>query len=419
MERELDMKEQYVCIVDGFSTGAALAPQFKNGYKLVHVQSSKNIVKDLLATFKPEDYNELLIFEENLDHLIQQLKVMNVVHIIAGTETGVFLADVLAKKLELPGNNPNTSILRRNKYKMHEALRMSNIAHAKQGYFQTIDEAINWAYEEGIWPLVAKPLDSAGSDSVSFCSNNEELIKACKSILNHKNKLGFKNDGVLIQECLEGQQYFVNAVTIDGKHAITEIWKDKRNQGICDIEELLPYEGEAQKEIIEYVRAVLTCLGVEHGPSHTELMFTERGPVLIESGARMMGTILEEAVISAIGDSHVTATVERYTEPQKFMRRLEEGYILNKNLFCVTLVSNETGIVTENHVVEKLKNLSSFHKVFHTPKVGEKIYTTIDLFTNPGIIYLLHDSKEQIYRDYEEIRRLEKEGEFFCVECPV
>ncbi|MGG0418677.1 ATP-grasp domain-containing protein [Priestia aryabhattai] len=414
------MNEQYVCIVDAFSTGAALAPQFKrHGYKILHVQSSRDTVKDLLETFKPEDFNKLFIFEENLDQLVHQLEEINIAHIIAGTETGVFLADVLSEKIGVPGNNPGTSILRRNKYKMHEALKLSNIAHAKQGYFHTIGEAITWADEQDIWPLVAKPLDSAGSDSVSFCSNIEELTNACNLILNHKNKLGFKNDGVLIQECLEGQQYFVNAVTLDGKHAITEIWKDKRNQGICDIEELLPYEGKVQKEIIEYVRTVLTCLGIEQGPSHTELMFTNRGPVLIESGARMMGTILEEAVVSAIGDSHVTTTVERYASPQKFMRRLENGYTLNKNLFCITLVSNETGIVAENHVLEKLKSLKSFYRVFHTPQIGEKIYKTVDLFTNPGIIYLLHDSNEQILRDYEEIRKLEKEGEFFLVECSV
>jgi ATP-grasp domain len=410
------MKFQYVCIVDAFSTGASLAPYFKKkGYQLVHVQSSNDIVEDLLVTFKPEDFNNLFIFQDNLEELHQQLKELNVVHVIAGTETGVFLTDLLAKKLDLPGNDPSTSVLRRNKYEMHEALKRNNIGHAKQGYFHTVDEALNWAYEQEIWPLVAKPLDSAGSDSVSFCYSIEELSRACTLIINHENKLGFTNEGVLIQECLEGQQYFVNAVTIDGKHAITEIWKDKRNEGICDIEELLPYQGKDQEEIIKYVREVLTCLGVEEGPSHTELMFTSRGPVLIESGARMMGTILEEAVLAAIGDSHVTATVERYTEPEKFMRRLEVGYILNKNLFCVTLVSNQSGTVVENNTLEKLKSLSSFHKVFHTPQVGERIHKTVDLFTNPGIIYLLHDSHEQIYSDYEEIRRLEKKGEFFRV----
>ncbi|MEH7036426.1 hypothetical protein V7054_30215, partial [Priestia megaterium] len=148
-------------------------------------------------------------------------------------------------------------------------------------------------------------------------------------------------------------------------------------------------------------------------------MYTEQGPILIESGARMMGTILEDAVISAIGDSHVTTTVERYVQPEKFRNRLMQGYQLNKNLFCITLVSNETGTVLENHVVERLQELDSFYKVFHTPQVGEKIYKTVDLFTNPGIIYLLHDSQEQIYKDYKEIRRLEAEGAFFRVECSI
>ncbi|CUB09079.1 Phosphoribosylamine--glycine ligase [Bacillus cereus] len=414
------MINQCICIVDAFSTGAELASQFKkHGYQVIHVQSAENIIKDLLDSFRPEDFDQTFIFKNDLNDLIEQIKDINITHIIAGTETGVFLSDLLSEKLKLPGNNPNTSIMRRNKYEMHEALKENGIAHAKQGYFYNLEDAVSWANDQNMWPIVAKPLDSAGSDNVSFCFNNEELITACDLILNRKNKLGFDNKGVLIQECLDGQQYFVNAVTIDGKHAITEIWKDKRNQGICDIEELLPYDGEAQAEIIKYVREVLTCLGIEQGPSHTELMFTKRGPVLIECAARMMGTVLESAVIASIGDSHVTTTVERYAEPEKFMQRLTNGYKLNKNLFCITLVSKETGIVTENHVMEKLKELKSFYKVFHTPKVGERIFETVDLFTNPGIIYLLHDDREQIQRDYEEIRRLEKQGEFFRVKSTV
>ncbi|KFM95558.1 ATP-grasp domain-containing protein [Bacillus clarus] len=414
------MTNKYICIVDAFSTGAELAPQFKAyGYKVIHVQSSENIISDLLNTFNSEDFDQTFVFRNDLNDLIKQIENINISHIIAGTETGVFLSDLLSEKLKLPGNNPDTSILRRNKYEMHEALKAHGIAHAKQGYFYNLEDAVSWANTQNIWPVVAKPLDSAGSDSVSFCFNTEELITACNLILNNKNKLGFDNKGVLIQECLDGQQYFVNAVTIDGQHVITEIWKDKRNQGICDIEELLPYDGEAQAEIIKYVREVLTCLGIEQGPSHTELMFTKRGPVLIECAARMMGTILESAVIASIGDSHVTTTVERYVEPEKFMKRLKNGYKLNKNLFCITLVSKESGIVTENHVMEKLKELNSFYEVFHTPKVGERIFETVDLFTNPGIIYLLHSDREQIQRDYEKIRRLEKQGEFFRVKSTV
>jgi ATP-grasp domain len=411
------MKNNCICIVDAFSTGASLAPNFKDlNYKVVHVQSSNTIVEDLMSTFRPGDFDELLIFDNNLDELLHTLRNRNVSNIIAGTETGVALGDLLSQKLQIPGNDPDTSMLRRNKYEMHEALKKANVAYANQGYFREVNMAINWAYEQGIWPLVAKPLDSAGSDSVYFCSNVNELQKACRSILNHKNKLGFKNEGVLVQECLDGQQYFINAVSIDGEHAITEIWKDKRNEGVCDIEELVGYEGEIQQKLIAYVRSVLSCLGIEQGPSHTELMYTKRGPVLIECGARMMGTILEDAVISAIGDSHVTTTVERYAYPEKFKNRLTNGYKLNKNLFCVTLVSNESGIVIENNVIQKLNELDSFYKVFHTPQVGERIHKTIDLFTNPGIIYLLHDSKEQIFKDYEQIRRLEAKGAFFRVE---
>lgn len=51
----------------------------------------------------------------------------------------------------------------------------------------------------------------------------------------------------------------------------------------------VPHEGEVQDRLIEYTRMVLTSLGIKVGPSHFEVMMTTRGPVLIETGARMQG----------------------------------------------------------------------------------------------------------------------------------
>lgn len=415
------MSKQWVCIVDAYSTGAELAQELgKYGYGSIHVQSTSQIDKDLLSTFRADDFKENFVFEGKLDELLAKIEVYKPQYVIAGTETGVILSDLLAHSLLLPGNDPQTSHYRRNKFEMNNILKERGLLSVEQARFSTTQAAIDWAVKRNIWPVVVKPLDSAGTDHVYFSENNEEVRAACDSILHQYNRMGSYNNEVLLQEYLNGQQYFVNAVSCNGNHVVTEIWKDikKRVDGasmICDKEELLPYHGEIQNKIVKYIKEALDILGVKEGASHSELMYTEKGPVLIETAARMQGTILHNALIESIGDSHVTTTVERYVFPDKFMERMNRHYTINKNLFCITLASNETGVVVENNVAEKLKELVSFYAVFHTPKPGETIERTIDLFSNPGIIYLLHEDREQILKDYEQIRKWEDSGAFFKV----
>ncbi|GIQ67793.1 ATP-grasp domain-containing protein [Xylanibacillus composti] len=419
----MSLNKPVVCIVDAFSTGAELPSEFsKYGYDSIHIQSSADVDSELRSTFRETDFIKHWIYEEVKENdILLEIRRYNPSFVIAGTETGVILADKLAHVLDLPGNDPRTSSLRRNKYDMNEAIREKGLPSVRQARCATVTEALEAAKKMGGWPIVAKPLDSAGTDHVYFCRSENELTAACERILMQVNRMGSLNEYVLVQECLEGQQYFINAVSLEGKHIFTEIWKDTKKsvEGagmICDQEELLPYEGNVQEQIMNYMKQVLDVLGIRDGASHSELMFTERGPVLIESAARMQGTILHEALIAAIGDSHVTTTVERYVDPDKFMSRMQTPYTLRKYLFCITLSSHVSGVVVENRVEALTSALPSFFAVFHTPQAGEKIERTVDLFTNPGILYLLHQNRDQIIEDYNQIRQWEREQAFFEVD---
>jgi len=414
-----------VCIVDAFSTGAELASQFApHGYQAVHVRSSQDVDNDLAATFRPKDFQAEAVFKGDMEPILSFIHKWNPLHVIAGTETGVILADQLAATAGVAGNSPATSALRRNKYEMNEALRQAGIPSVKQHCCFNKQEALLWVQDHHSWPVVAKPLDSAGTDDVYFCSTPAELERACDRILYHNNRMGGYNDRVLVQECLVGQQYFINAVSLNGQHRFTEIWKDTKVQVdgagmICDREDLLTYEGPVQEQIIAYMSRVLDCLGVHEGASHSELMFTANGPILIESAARMQGTILHDALIAATGESHVTSTAERYLDPENFLTKIGKGYELRQYLSCITLASHESGIVVANNVKDRVSSLPSFYAVFHTPEVGDKILRTVDLFSNPGIIYLLHENSDQVNRDYKQIREWEAAKVLFKVRSDV
>jgi biotin carboxylase len=418
------MKLRTVCIVDGYSTGAELAPLFlEAGYMCVHVQSNPQTPHDFLTSFRGGDFSENIVFHAGTTwiEVLRRVAEHRPDFILPGTETGVPLADYLSTALSLPGNDAASSALRRDKFEMQEALRRAGLAAIAQVKASSSDEAVAWCARHAKWPVVVKPIDSAGADSVRFCDNENEVRQAVLAIIGHTNRLGIRNEGALLQERLLGNQYFVNAVSVNGTHIVTEIWADQKTEVpgatlICDKEELLPFHGEAQTLITDYLRRALTVLGVKNGPSHSELMLTSSGPVLIETAARMQGTILHEAVVAAVGSSHVTATVERFINPDTFGKRALEPYQMKAGLYCITLQSSEEGIVVENNCESHFATLPSYYAMFHTPQPGERIFQTTDLFSNPRIIYLLHESRDQLETDYRHIREWEAAAKLFSIE---
>jgi L-amino acid ligase len=162
------------------------------------------------------------------------------------------------------------------------------------------------------------------------------------------------------------------------------------------------------------VYKVLNALGVREGASHTELMLTGSGPVLIESAARMQGTIDETAVRRAIGLDVVSLNVLRYARPGMFEERFKQPIPRRASISCVSLVSHQEGRIKDARGLQEVRSLPSFYSAIHLPMIGSAISQTSDLFTSPGIIYLVGD-EATIAEDHLRIREMEQAGEIFHV----
>ena len=87
---------------------------------------------------------------------------------------------------------------------------------------------------------------------------------------------------------------------------------------------------------------MLDALGIRFGPAHTEVMLTATGPVLVESGARMHGSVPDE-IVDRCTPSHQTLTAEAYLEPRSVARRAARPYELMAGAYCVMLISQHEG----------------------------------------------------------------------------
>ncbi len=407
-------------VVDAYSTGSRLAPRFAAaGLPVVHVQSSPRLPDFYMRGFKAGDFVENVIHEGDLEATAARVAAHDPAFVVVGAEPGVPLADALSERLGLPSNGSAQSLARRDKNAMSEALRAAGLRTAEALKTGDAAEAVAWAASRGGAPVVVKPLDSAGTDGVSIARDAAAIEAAFAANLGRPNALHGANEQLLVQELLEGTQLFVNSVSWDGVHHVSEVWRDnKLRRGanfIYDYEELLPRHGEQQDQVVPYVESVLDALGIRYGPAHTEVMLTAGGPVLVESGARMHGSVPDE-IVDRCTPSHQTLTAEAYLEPESVARRAQRPYELAAGAYCVMLISRHEGRIVADAGLREIESLPSFAGTISMLAPGDELKKTVDLFSCPGIIYLVDPDRERLKADYDRIRELDATGAVFEVE---
>lgn len=399
--------------------GARLTAMFRDqGWRCVHVQSTPQVPAPYRASFPgPTAFDEHIVFNGDLDRLVDALRRHGPDAVIAGSEPGVLLSDRLNDALGLPGNPVETSLVRRDKYHMQERLKVCGVAHIPQTRATDAEALIAFADEVAGWPLVVKPTESAGGDNVSFCADADAVRQAVAALMNSVNALGIENRAVLGQRQIHGDEYVINAVFLDGGCFISEIWRIYRQvtadgRHIYDYGELLDATGAVQEVLRAYFRQMTRALDFRNGAAHAEVMMTEQGPVLIEIGARPAGAVSHATTNGALGYSHPSLLVESICHPEEFARRIGSFYQRREHARFVSLISRTDGKIIDTPGYSRISRLPSFIEAINPRRPGDRISRTVDLFTSPGLVYLRHPDRAQIEKDRAEIRRLEN-GHFF------
>ncbi|PSU33522.1 ATP-grasp domain-containing protein [Photobacterium lutimaris] len=408
--KNINSKRPWI-IVDGYSSGSLYVDLLnKIGVVTYHVQSSRIIPDFYLKTFDKSKYEENFIYESDLNTLLDELKVLEPAVIIAGCEPGVKLADQLSEHLGTPSNGTKYSQARRDKYEMVQSLVKHGVK-AAQTYRVSSYQALADAIEVIGFPVVIKPTASAGSDGVYICMSENEAQKAFDDVYLKEDRLGKTNDDVIVQELLNGKQYIVNTVSYDGKHYAVEIWIDHRidtgSEYIYDHEKLIHNITELEQSIVNYTFDVLDALNINYGPCHVELMVNDGIPTLIEVGSRPAGGINHETMFKAQGFSHVSAAIDCYLNPKE--PSFTKYKVNQKEVLAVALISNSEGYLKQLNGVSKIHALPSFDYLTGLPALGSYVPVTKDIFSQPGLLMLSHESEEQITKDLKTFRELEKD----------
>lgn len=404
-----------VAVVDGYSTGGTLGRMLaERGVTCVHVRSSAIVGEYFQKSFRVGDFVADLGFRADPAELSWQLRAYGVDKVVAGTESGVILADTLNHLLGTPGNDIATLSARRDKAAMAETVRAAGLAAPRGRTFDNADAAADWyATAIGDAAVVVKPVDSAGTDNVHFCHHVDQVRAACARILGGANLYGSPNRHVLVQELVVGTEYYVNSVSAAGVHRIAEIWRYTKRPGptespIYDFEVPVDPASDEAEPLRVFVGAVLDALGVRSSAAHTEIMVTDGGPVLIETGARLGGATLPHVVEKFSGVSQAALLAAALHEPHSlvtFDDRAPRWTVAVRN---VALVNPVPVAKQSGEWLSRISELPTVVAVSGSPSPGAELPMTVDLISSPGFVYLASDDPREVERDYHALRELEQ-----------
>ncbi|MBR3748154.1 MAG: ATP-grasp domain-containing protein, partial [Selenomonadaceae bacterium] len=314
------MKKKII-VVDACSTGLNYVEDIiKRGYEPVLVEAHQIGTEEDVAGFrqgrdaaKKTLPPNIKIIKENPDYneILRQVREVQPLHIIAGSEFGVMLTVRLAHDLGLPGNPIENLSAMTQKDAMHEALKAHGLRYIRGKIVNSVQEAADFYDEIGAKGIVVKRTRGAATQGLHLCDNREDMLRAVEIELNENIDTSTEKNNVLIQERINGREFIVNTVSCNGEHRITSVWEYDKLK-LSNGTNAYNYTDTVNKlkighsRLIRYAFEVIDAIGIKYGPIHGEYMIDEKGPVLIEVNCRPMGFAMPRKFVDMAFGQHET-----------------------------------------------------------------------------------------------------------------
>lgn len=261
----------------------------------------------------------------------------------------------------------------------------------------TVEQVREFLARSGAHRIVLKPNDGGGNVNVAFFNADvadEELA----------SYLAEATGEVLAEEYVGGEEYFVNG-QIDGAgqvHIVSVTRYVRVDFGGKENVEVgcrtLHTTDPLFEVLATYARRVLAATGLRRSPFHLEAKVDDRGPCLIEVGARLVGTgfavregrmhggldVLDLALSHYLHDTGVPAPTLDWHEYDS----LYHGEVL--------------GLASRDDVIYTLRGVSAvaampeFVAWVDPPWVGKKVHRTTDLISSPWLAEMAAASPAQL-----------------------
>ena len=288
------------------------------GVDIILIDSAKSwandprYVSELIDTDNTKPAEALTIARKKLQRSVRKNGKLD--GITTFWEDDVVLTADLAKQLGLPYHSPDASRTARSKFETQATLALKGVPAARQQRLGNLSTAKNDKEREAMlaafrrtavkvgFPAVLKPVSGAAAIGTEKVSSLEEAVAAFKrisDIINPKTDPIFANNSdLLLMQYLDGHEYDVDLVMVDGKPVFQSLTDNKptAEPSFLATGSRLPstLSAKQQNESIDQAIASAQALGLTDGVIHMEGKYTSEGSRLIEGNARMGGTYVHE-----------------------------------------------------------------------------------------------------------------------------
>jgi biotin carboxylase len=234
--------------------------------------------------FADHFYPISIIEKERILGLVQEIEPDGIISI--ASDLAIITVNYIADRMGLTGNSLECTRVTTNKFAMRECLSQSGLLYPKFSASASVDEVLDMC---GPFPLIVKPQDRSGSRGVTKVASVPEL----KQAFMRASRESFIS-GHIAEQFIPGREYSVEMISWEKEHHFLQI-TEKETSGAPHFVEKAHRQPAAiddplREKIVAIVKKALTCLGVESGASHSEVLVTASDDVyIVEIGARMGG----------------------------------------------------------------------------------------------------------------------------------
>ncbi|MFE5830043.1 hypothetical protein ACFQ8W_07295 [Streptomyces sp. NPDC056508] len=338
-------------------------------------------------------------------HTVKRLAGRGVDLVVAGSGSGVGLADRLSRLLGLPGNDPCTTFVRTNRAIQAAALGDSGIASAASMYSTDVRDALRWTDMVRLPSYVVAAADSSVTARPVVCATPDEVAAAWRRV--GRAALHQAGSGeVMVQQRVPGPQYLVQTISgpTPGEHLVSAVWAEIRTDArVHDRSELLDHRGPLFRALSLHALRVLPVLGIAHGAARLRVAWCERrGPVLLSARAFAQPSPADDYSPSV---SHIAAAARAATTDG--LGRASASR--ERAVMRVSLAAPADGCVLDAALLRTISTLPTLAHIIRFARPGSLLRKTLDRASSPGEL-VLTGAARAVEEDYRLIRSIERVG---------
>lgn len=386
------MKQKRLMLLGGLSY---LLPVIREAHNMgIYVITADYLPNNIAHKYSDEYCNVSIIDKEEVLKKAQSLQIDGIMSF--AVDPGVVSAAYVAEKMQLPFQcSYKAATILQNKHLFRQFLAENGFNSPKAKGYNNVNEALE-DVDFFSWPVIVKPVDSAGSKGVSKVERKEDLSEAISYALSEAH-----NGYFIIEEFLEkegnssGIEAYVQGGQVICNDLYDQLFDDNAVNPFTPSAEIWPSSMPLnyQCEIKEELKRLFILLNVRTGIFNVECRVSTNGKAyLMEVSPRGGGNRIAELQDMATGQSLISAEICKAVSLP--LPKIESPSY--KGAWCnYVLHSSKPGVLgsidfDKDFLHKYVKDVSL------TVKQGDAISTFTGANTSLGTVFLYAESRPEL-----------------------